>query len=200
MAMILRFITRGSWGETMPSAQTCNFISGMYDIILESGLSAHGTGNLKSLPHKKPKSLFLPDGKRLQQILLWRRSVMTNCFKVPNVNYVPGLSCNIILVSQLNRDYELSSTFYHDRCYVRDRSSNIVGFDQFYKGLFLLDYLRIEQVRTQWNAATKLATDPTFCSLVYVDIKIRMPICINIPELSTTHMYMYAESCKPSHR
>ncbi|CAL4985975.1 unnamed protein product [Urochloa decumbens] len=118
--------------------------------ILDSGATAHVTGNASLFPclipvHQGGK-IRAANGHQLD-IRGFGAVVMEN-FRVNNVLYVPGLSCNAISLSRLIKlDYSVS--FSRAGCLIKDiRTGETVGNARLVDGLYRFDRLEIPLDRT----------------------------------------------------
>ncbi|CAO2142784.1 unnamed protein product [Urochloa humidicola] len=113
--------------------------------ILDSGATAHVTGNASLFPSLMPVrqggKVRAANGHQLD-IRGYGAVVMEN-FRVNNVLYVPGLSCNAISLSRLIKlDYSVA--FSRAGCLITDiRTGETVGNARLVDGLYHLDRLEI---------------------------------------------------------
>ncbi|CAO2150166.1 unnamed protein product [Urochloa humidicola] len=124
--------------------------------ILDSGATAHVTGNASLFPSLIPVrqggKVRAANGHQLD-IRGYGAVVMEN-FRVNNVLYVPGLSCNAISLSRLIKlDYSVA--FSRAGCLITDiRTGETVGNARLVDGLYHLDRLEIPLDRSSAIAST----------------------------------------------
>ena len=117
--------------------------------ILDSGASTHATGNASLFPWLIPvqqgREVRAANGHQLA-VRGFGPVVMEN-FRVNNVLYVPGLTCNVISLSRLIKlDYNVM--FSRSGCLIKDlRTGEIVGNARLVQGIYQLDRLEIPMDR-----------------------------------------------------
>lgn len=117
--------------------------------ILDSGASTHATGNASLFPWLIPvrqgREVRAANGHQLA-VRGFGPVVMEN-FRVNNVLYVPGLTCNVISLSKLI-DLNYNVAFSRSGCLIKDlRTGEIVGNARLVQGLYQLDRLEIPMDR-----------------------------------------------------
>ncbi|CAN6226668.1 unnamed protein product [Urochloa humidicola] len=118
--------------------------------ILDSGATAHVTGNASLFPSLIPVrqggKVHAANGHQLD-IRGYGAVVMEN-FRVNNVLYVPGISCNAISLWRLIKlDYSVA--FSRAGCLIKDiRTGETVGNARLVDGLYRFDRLEIPLDRT----------------------------------------------------
>jgi len=112
--------------------------------VLDFSARMHSTGNL-GLLHRLPSSLQDPDDCLPS---LWRGSIRTEQFEIPDVRYVRGDPRNVISVAQLARSHGLVTIFEPPNAYVTDdpATGKEVGRAHLRDdGVYVLDHLRISK-------------------------------------------------------
>jgi len=117
--------------------------------ILDSGASTHATGNASLFPWLIPvrqgREVRAANGHQLA-VRGFGPVVMEN-FRVNNVLFVPGLTCNVISLSRLI-DLNYNVAFSRSGCLIKDlRTGEIVGNARLVQGLYQLDRLEIPMDR-----------------------------------------------------
>jgi len=107
--------------------------------IIDIGASNHMTGNLSDLLNLRvisPYPVGLLDGSNI--VATKEGSIIFGSdFVLENVLYVPGLSCNLIYVSQLINYSNCTIQFTHNMCVIQDRTSRmLIGDGERQDGLY----------------------------------------------------------------
>jgi len=121
--------------------------------IIDTGASNHMTGNLSNLRNLRvisPCSVGLLDENNI--VATKEGSIIFGSdFVLENVLYVPGLSCNLISVSQLINHSNCTIQFTHNMCVIRDRTSRkLIGDGEcrdrlyYFKGISRITTLKVD--------------------------------------------------------
>jgi len=122
--------------------------------IIDTGASNHMTGNLSNLRNLRaisPCHVGLPDGSNI--VATKEGSIIFgNDFVLENVLYVPGLSCNLISVSQLIDHSNCTIQFTHNMCVIQDCTSRkLIGDGEhrdglyYFNGILLITALKVDK-------------------------------------------------------
>lgn len=105
----------------------------------------HATGNRDLLSGftMEHDDLFVHASDGVPRKVLARGSVITDAVILPDVWFVPGLTGNLVSVSQL-AELDHSIGFGRSECCIRNaRDGKIVGKGRLQKGVYVLDFLKI---------------------------------------------------------
>jgi len=107
--------------------------------ILDTGASNHMTGNVENLHNLKEISACLIGLPNVSQVLAVNEGSikLDENLALSNVLYVPGLTCNLIFVSQIVNEIDCVVVFSKHVCALQDRTSKtLIGAGERQDGLY----------------------------------------------------------------